>query len=490
MCERAVVGLAMAREYPAETWLTPPQRGEGDGVPTRSGIAASLTVSVHGAAGIVDLVVPAGATSADVAAEYARQAGLGSAPVLRTRLGRSLAPDVPLTQAGVVAGALLVAATAADPDGPDLPARARSAEPRGRPGALAALWCCVAAAAAVLAGWCAARTSSEVAQTVTVDLLVAGAVLGVLPVGRLAAHRVLAAPAFAGAAALALAWDPHPERQPMVLGVAGLAAAVTAAVGRSLDRRSEEALRVWVVAGATVFAGAGLGALAGAPPRVAWAVLLIAAVLAARFVPGLAVDVPDQYLLDLERLAVTAWSAREQPAGRRGRSVVPLGAVTAVATRGARTVTAASAAVLVAALVSAPLLLATATLPIDRMGARCLVGFAGAGLLLAARSHRHTAARALLRTAGIGCEVVLAVALLGAMAERGATWLAVTALAVAAGLVVVAVALGRGWRSAWWSRRAEVAEGLSGALALAAVVVATGAFRELWELASLWELGS
>ena len=57
-------------------------------------------------------------------------------------------------------------------------------------------------------------------------------------------------------------------------------------------------------------------------------------------------------------------------------------------------------------------------------------------------------------------------------------------------LVVVAVATGRGWRSAWWSRRAEVAEGLCGALVVASVVVASGWFREVWEMASLWELGS
>ena len=64
------------------------------------------------------------------------------------------------------------------------------------------------------------------------------------------------------------------------------------------------------------------------------------------------------------------------------------------------------------------------------------------------------------------------------------------ALGVAAVLVVVAVAVGRGWRSAWWSRRAEVAEGLCGAFALASLFVATGWFRRLWEMASLWNLGT
>jgi hypothetical protein len=54
----------------------------------------------------------------------------------------------------------------------------------------------------------------------------------------------------------------------------------------------------------------------------------------------------------------------------------------------------------------------------------------------------------------------------------------------------VAVAVGRGWRSARWSRRAEVAEGLSGAFAIASFLVAAGWFRQLWEIASLWELSS
>jgi hypothetical protein len=58
------------------------------------------------------------------------------------------------------------------------------------------------------------------------------------------------------------------------------------------------------------------------------------------------------------------------------------------------------------------------------------------------------------------------------------------ALALAAVLVVVAVATGRGWRSAWWSRRAEIAEGLAGSGAIAAVFVAIGLFRGLWELTS------
>ncbi len=57
-----------------------------------------------------------------------------------------------------------------------------------------------------------------------------------------------------------------------------------------------------------------------------------------------------------------------------------------------------------------------------------------------------------------------------------------TAIVLAVLVVLVAVATGRGWRSAWWSRRAEVGEGLAGAFAIASVVVAVGIFRSLWEL--------
>ena len=502
-----------------------------------------LALSVHGPAGVLDLVVPAGATVADVAEEYAGRAGLDVAPMLRSSLGRPLEPGATVARAGVGPGALLVAdpAPPGDPAGPSgagssatgrhaaRTTRRRAGRPR--PSAGSALWFAVAAGAAGSAGWGAATAPSGDLRATAVGLLLAGAAVGVLPVGGLAPHRVVAPPAGAGGArgrgapgrprppaprrpgggggrgggrapqggvaaracaagaAFAVAWDPQEVRLPMVLGVTGLAAALAAAVGRALAPRPEEALRVWILAGITLFVGTGLGALGGAPPRLVWSLLLLGALLAARFVPALAVDVPDQYLIDLDRLAVTAWSARERPGGRRGRSVVPLDAIGVVAARGTRTVTAASAAVLAVTLLSAPLVLATATLPIDRVGARLLVGCAGAGLLLAARSYRHAGARVLLRAAGLGCAAVLGAVLLGE-ADLAGWWVTGGAVLLAAVLVLVGVAVGRGWRSAWWSRRAEVAEGLAGAVAVAALVVASGWFRQLWELASLWELGS
>jgi hypothetical protein len=456
-----------------------------DAVGTRRSVAVSgtLAITVHGQGGVVDLLVPTGASADDIAREYAAQCRLTFVPALHTRSGRSLDPGASLSHAGLASGAVLVAA-----------GQPRSASTRGdrdpaggrwwrtvTPGSFSLTWCSVAVVAAALAGWFAAHTDGR-EHDVAVLVLAGTAVQGVLPLGAQAPHRVAAAPAFGAAAAFATVWAPAPERLPTVVGVSALVAAVTAGVARALDRRSDEVLRVWVVAGVALFVITGAGALVGVGPEVVWGALLVLAMLAARFVPGLAVAVPDQLLIDVERLAVTAWSARDRPRGRRGRTVVRPEDVAVVAAGASRTVTGAACAVWAVAAVSAPMLLATATLPVDRVGARALVGLAGAALLLTARSYRHRGARAMLRAAGLTCWAALLVVLLGLMSDDRRFTLAVAVIALAALLVVVAVANGRGWRSAWWSRRAEVAEGLAGAGAIAALVVSSGLFRTLWEI--------
>ncbi len=475
-----MIGGARWTDYPASDGRRAPVFSGGGVVAAGTGSGENLAVSVHGPVGVLDLVVPSGAAATDVAREYAEQSGLASIPLLYTRLGAPLLPDVALADAGVDTGDVLVAtATLQRPAAPR--GRAASSVSSPAPGALSVLWFCTAVGAAVLASWFAAHTRSENLRTTAVALLLAAAVVGVLPVGRLSGHRALAAPAFAAAAAFAWVWDPHAARFPMVVGFAALAAAVTAAVARALDRRNEETLRVWVTVGVAIFLVTGAAALFGFPPRVPWALLLVAALLAARFVPSFAVDVPDQYLIDLERLAVTAWSARDRPPGRRGRSVVPPAAVAAVAARGTRIVTASCVAVLAVVALAAPMLLASAPVAIDRIGARCLVLFCGCGLLLAGRSFRHAAARALLRAAGLTCGVALLVSMLETLGPGSTATVAAVAITLAVALVVVAVATGRGWRSAWWSRRAEVAEALCGSAAVASVFVASGVFRSLWE---------
>ena len=443
-----------------------------------------VALSVHGPAGVLDLHVPTAASGADVATEYSRQTRLPTVVLLYTRLGRLILPETTMADAGLEPGAVLVAIAA---DAASTPSRRRRAEGPIRRrltiGPLSTLWFSVAVAAALIAGgFAASLPETSDLRDVTIGLLIGAAAVAALPFGPLSAQRVLAAPAFAGAAAFAVAWDPTPERLPTILGIAALAAALAAAVARALDQHAEEGLRVWMVVGVGLFVVTTLAALADVAAQVVWALLLLAAMLAARFVPLIAVDVPDQFLIDLERLAVSAWSARERPAGRRGRTVVPRQAVVAVAVSGARMLTAASVAVLVVAGVSSVLLLREATISIDPVGARFEVGLVGASLLLAARSYRHAGARSLLYAAGLACWLVLAVQLFALRSPSIATVLAVTSISLGFLLVMVAVRLGRGWRSAWWSRRAEVAESICGAFAFGAVVVAAGLFRTLWEL--------
>ena len=452
--------------------------------PRRTAVAGStLALTVHGQAGVVDLLVPVGASADDVAREYAAQCRLTFVPALHTRTGRALDPAESLTDVGLTSGTVLIAASSVRPSGDPRSdtGRSRRRWSATTPGAFSLLWCTVAVVVAALAAWFAAHTDGT-EHDLTVLLLAGSAVLGVLPLGGYAPHRAVAAPAFGAAAAFATIWGPESERLPTIVGVSALVAAVTAAVARALDRRAEELLRVWVVAGVALFVLTGAGALVGARPEVVWGVLLVLAMLAARFVPALAVDVPDQYLIDIERLAVSAWSARDRPRGRRGRTVVPPGDVAVVATRASRTVTAAAGAIWVVAVISAPMLLATATLPVDRVGARVVVGLVGGALLLTGRSYRHRGARAMLRAAGLSCWVALLAVLLDLLSDERRFTLAVAVIVLATLLVVVAVANGRGWRSAWWSRRAEVAEGLAGAGAIAALVVSSGLFRTLWEI--------
>jgi hypothetical protein len=444
---------------------------------------ATIAVSIHGPAGVLDLVVPAGATSVDVAREYAKQAEVPGIPLLQTALGQRLNAALPLSDAGVQAGDVLVATTGVHR--PRKVTLLQAAKNAPESPALASMIATIAALSAVLAGWYAARAGEDTVRTVAVGLLLACALVGVLPVGRHLRQRSAAAPAFAAAAAFAALYEPGIHLLPAILGAAGISAAVVAGIGRALSVGGDEISTVWIISGLTVFACCALPSLMGWDARVAWTLLVFGSMMAARFAPSLAIDVPDEALLDLDRLAVTAWSARDsQRGGRRGRIVVGADAMERLVHRASRIVTGASVAILVTVLVASPLLLQSATIDLDVIGARCLVFFAGCSLLLAARSYRHAAARALLRLAGLGALTALAVNLVvgpGA-SHLGSFFYVVVGLGVIS--LAAAVATGRGWRSVWWSRRAEVAESLCGSFAFASAVVAAGVFRRLWEITS------
>ena len=448
-----------------------------------STVDATIAVSIHGPAGVLDLVVPAGATSVDVAREYAKQAQVPGIPLLQTALGQRLNAALPLGDAGVQAGDVLVATTGVHR--PRKVTLLEAAKNAPESPALASLIATVAALCAALAAWYAGRAGDETIRTVAVGVLLACALVGVLPVGRHRRQRSAAAPAFAAAAAFAAIYEPGVHLLPAILGAAGISAAVVAGIGRALSVGGDEVSGVWITAGLTVFACCALPTLLGWDARVAWTLLVFGSMMAARFAPSLAIDVPDEALLDLDRLAVTAWSARDsQRGGRRGRIVVGADAMERLVHRASRIVTGASVAILVTVAVASPLLLHSATIDLDRIGARCLVFFAGCSLLLAARSYRLGAARALLRLAGLAALTALAVHLVAGPGgpHLGSFFYVVVALGVIA--LAAAVATGRGWRSVWWSRRAEVAESLCGSLAFAAAVVAAGVFRRLWEMTS------
>lgn len=445
--------------------------------------AETVALSVHGPSGVLDLVVPRAATSVDVAKAYAAEVGLASLPLLQTATGELLPAGRSLGEAGVEPGSLLVVAAGVH--------RPRTSSARetlrnlpDTPG-LAGLVAGVAVGVAMLAAWFAARSGEDLGRTVVVGVLMACALLGALPHGRHATQRAAAAPAFGAAAAYAAVWAPGAHLLPTVLAVCALSAAVVAGVARALAEEPDEIATVWIVAGLTVAAVCAVSPLTGWDAGVVWTLLLVVAMLAARFVPSLAVEVPDEALLDLDRLAVTAWSARDTGAGRgkRGRIVVAAAAMDRLVASASRTVDAAAVAVAVVTAVAAPLLLSTTHIGLDLIGARCLVFFVGAGLLLAARSYRHAVARAFLRTAGLAAWLAFGVHLL----DVGNPWTAavtVALLLVGAVVVVAAVATGRGWRSVWWARRAEVGESLAGAFGLAAAVVSSGLFRIIWEITS------
>ncbi len=443
---------------------------------------ATIAVSIHGPAGVLDLVVPAGATSVDVAREYAKQAEIAAIPLLQTALGQRLNAALPLSDAGVQPGDVLVATTGVHrPRGATLLGAARNAPESP---ALASMIATIAASSAVLAAWYAARAGEDTIRTVAVGILLACALVGVLPAGRHLRQRSAAAPAFAAAAAFAALYEPGAHLLPAILGAAAISAAVVAGIGRALSVGGDEVSTVWIASGLTVFACCALPALLGWDARVAWTLLVLGSMMAARFAPSLAIDVPDEALLDLDRLAVTAWSARDGHRGGRGRVVVGADAMQRLVHRASRVVTGASAAILVTVVVASLLLLQSATIDLDVIGARCLVFFAGCSLLLAARSYRHAAARALLRLAGLGALAALAGHLVVGPGGPllGSFFYVVVGLGAVA--LAAAVATGRGWRSVWWSRRAEVAESLCGSFAFAAAVVAAGVFRRLWEITS------
>lgn len=449
-----------------------------------AGVAqATIRVTLVGDAGRADLAVPLWVDIASLAHGYAEWCGSDTDPVLVTSAGAELDPAGTVEQVGLQHGDVVVALSPAARPTPD------PADPTLRRGPVArvvpvqsAVLLVAALCGLAAAGVLAAHGGSGPARTVCLVILLVCALVTSAPLGASAGvgvrARTAAGPAFGAGAGFVAAYSGAAGGLLLGVAVAALAAAVFAAVGRAfLDSEHDEIVEVWLVVGAALAVLTTALLLLGGTTQALCAVLFGVAVVAARLLPYGVVDVPDQALLDLDRLAVTSWSAREQPRGsRRRRSVVRFDGVTEVVRRGRRLVAAGTIVIAVAVATTGPLLTIGSGRDLEGVSSLVMVGLGGVALSLVARSFRSSLPRMALRVSATWVLAVLGFAVLDEFGPR-TDWAAFAGAAVLALLVTLtAVSLGRGWRSVWWARVADVVEGLSIVLVVAAVPLASGFF--------------
>ncbi len=415
-------------------------------------LAATPTfrLTVRGAAGSVDLAVPPWADVESLGREYAEATGHSVPPVLVTTTGRPLDPSRPLHQLPVAPGDVLVALdpealAPRPPDSRSTPSPTTGPGPGpgpARPVLVGASVVC--AVAACLAGALSPSGPLRVAS-VMVLLLAALASTLVAPAARgtLRTAHAMAAPAFAGAAGYLLVHSSATGGDLLALAVASTSAGVAAAVVRAgADARLERLLRVWLVVAGGTAVSAAVALAVGLPGSSLWVLMFFLAVVAARLLPYLVVDVPDEVLLDIDRLAVTAWSAREAP--RRGRRRVAVRGVSSLLRQGRDLLVAGAVAVAAVATAATVSLVLEPRWGVEALGVHLLLLFGGAALALTARSYRAAVPRAALRLpAALALTAVLVVGLQGLSGSW--LWWSLGGLGAAAPAVVAAaVSLGQG----------------------------------------------
>lgn len=277
----------------------------------------------------------------------------------------------------------------------------------------------------------------------------------------------------AGAAVLVL---PESASTLLTIGVAALVAAAAAATIRTgAPDVADDELLTWTACAAIVALVATICLLAGWTSPTFYACIVTAAIIGVRAIPAYAVRVPDHVLLDVDRLAVTAWTARERPR-RSFRGVIRSDDVTSVARRGSELVAVGTVACSVAVVAASSALL-LADLPQSRRIGTLLLCLGAAGVLvLGGRSRRDRATRRLQRTAGTLTLVATTVWWVVDLGQQWQVRFIVASLVVGALSLVAARASSRGWSSVWWSRRAEVAETLAGVLVFGSLPLVTGLF--------------
>jgi hypothetical protein len=471
-----------------------------------------LVVEPLSAAG--DLLVPV------VVAGLGLDAGQGAA--LLTRDGRVLDPATPLLDQGVQDGDLLVVA----PTGLAPGSRRRSGRlrrrstdadtqqaPRPRLGLRArqvlfgvgALGLLGAAALAVVSAGASQSTVSGGAFAVPLLLLVlsaAGAIAA--PATRVGDAVRILAPVTGGLGVLALVVGPEPGAALLAVTAAGVLAAVLAAAGRATGRGGGAPLLALLVIASVLAALACLTLVRGAPGYVPWALLAGAVLPVVRLLPTQLVDFPDEMLLEIDRLSVSAWSARDHGAigggGRaRRRRRIRRREVVGVVERSQQLYSSGTALVAaggaVAAVVVAASAVALSGSPASRpvggegwwlqnLGALGLLACLAIGQALGARPVRDVLARTALRSSAAVCAVAFVWVLL-ADASVTVTFVAALTLAVA-GLValVVSLAVGRDWRSVRWARVADLLEGAAVVLSMPAGLLAAGFVEQVRQLVS------
>ncbi|KQU66456.1 hypothetical protein [Phycicoccus sp. Root101] len=328
----------------------------------------------------------------------------------------------------------------------------------------------------------------------TPDPLVAGAAAALLLLSGLAlatdhaassAARLsrLAAPllGFAAGLSLPVAATPSAGRISLIAActVATALAGVARITGGPLDRASRAAMTALAVVGGLAVVGVLLD----------WPAFAVAAVVAGlvpgavRLLPSLGFEVPDEQLVDVDRLSTTIWTAREQRRRRFRRLRV---AEVDTGFHAARETVAAGTAW---GCLLAPVALVVVVATPGRSGWSTwgTVGLCASitvALGFQSRTVRDRLPRyALLTTSALA-------ALLGTYAAGRLVGVgigvALACTAVALGLVAVAaaVALGRGWHSTRLSRLADMLEGLAVVLSLPAAALAAGGFETMARIAA------
>ncbi|MGO4342255.1 hypothetical protein [Pedococcus sp. 2YAF34] len=293
----------------------------------------------------------------------------------------------------------------------------------------------------------------------------------------------LVAPVFGFGAGLALpvAQSPSSGRIAVIAActLATTLAGVARIIGGPVDRASRAALTTL----------AGLGALGVAGIVLGWPAFAVAAVAAGlvpaatRLLPSMGFEVPDEQLVDVERLSTTIWTAREQRR-RRFRRLRPteidgvfLAAREAVA---AGTVW----ACLVAPVALAVLVATPGRSAWSAWGTVGLCATVTTALGFQSRTVRDRLPRFALLTAA-ALSALLGTYAAGQRLGAGPGF-GVVGVAVVLGVVAIvsAIVLARGWHSTRLSRLADMLQGLAVVLSLPAAALAADGFEAMRRMTS------